>query len=213
MGDESAADGFATFAFDPIGTGGRQEERRGFYERHPEWSLMGKMVLDTRHAIDALEKRPEIDPENIYLVGYAMGGMTALLTAAIDERVAGVVSVAGFTPFRTDTDAAGTGGVRRYSHLYGWLPRLGEFVGAESKIPVDFGEIIACIAPRLAIIMAPKGDWHATHADIVAAVDAARQAYELMDAESRLKLLNPDDWNRFTTEMQMQVITWLNSYL
>ncbi|MFN2271112.1 MAG: hypothetical protein ACK2US_09770, partial [Anaerolineae bacterium] len=126
---------------------------------------------------------------------------------------AGVVSVAGFTPFRTDTDAAGTGGVRRYSHLYGWLPRLGAFVGAESKIPVDFDEVIACIAPRFAIIMAPLGDWHATHADIVAAVDAASQAYELMDAESRLKLLSPDDWNRFTAEMQMEMITWLNSYL
>jgi hypothetical protein len=38
-----------------------------------------------------------------------MGGMVATLTAAVDERVSGVVSVAGFTPFRTDTDAAGTG--------------------------------------------------------------------------------------------------------
>jgi len=174
---------------------------------------MGKMVLDARHAIDALEQRPEIDPDHVYLVGYAMGGMTALLTAAIDERVAGVVSVAGFTSFRTDTDAAGTGGVRRYSHLYGWLPRLGAFVGAESRIPVDFDEIIACIAPRLAILMAPKGDWHATHADIVDAVNAASQAYALMDAEPKLKLLSPDDWNRFTAGMQMQVITWLNSYL
>jgi hypothetical protein len=61
--------------------------------------------------------------------------------------------------------------------------------------------------------MAPKSDWHATHADIVDAVNAARQAYELMGAESRLKLLSPDDWNRFTAGMQMQVITWLNSYL
>ncbi|MFL7794360.1 MAG: hypothetical protein AB8I69_19615, partial [Anaerolineae bacterium] len=116
-------------------------------------------------------------------------------------------------PFRTDTDAAGTGGVRRYSHLFGWLPRLSEFVGAESKIPVDFDEIIACIAPRLAIVMAPKGDWHATHADIVDSVNAARQVYEMLDEGSRLKLLSPDDWNRFTTEMQIQVITWLNSYL
>ena len=213
MDDESAADGFTTFAFDPIGTGARQEERREFYEHYPEWSLMGKMVLDARHAIDALGKRPEINSDHVYLVGYAMGGMTALLTAAIDERVAGVVSVAGFTPFRTDTDAAGTGGVRRYSHLFGWLPRLSEFVGAESKIPVDFDEIIACIAPRLAIVMAPKGDWHATHADIVDSVNAARQVYEMLDEGSRLKLLSPDDWNRFTTEMQIQVITWLNSYL
>jgi len=69
MDDKSAADGFVTFAFDPIGTGARQEERREFYARYPEWSLMGKMVLDARHALNALEQRPEIDADNVYLVG------------------------------------------------------------------------------------------------------------------------------------------------
>lgn len=204
---------FVTFAFDHIGTGGRQEERRNFYTQYHDWSLMGKMVFDVRHAIDAVSQRPDIDPEHIYLVGYAMGGMVATLTAAIDDRVAGVVSVAGFTPFRTDTDEAGTGGVRRYSYLYGWIPRLGQFVGEEAKIPVDFNEIIACIAPRLTIVMAPKYDWHATHSDVVASVNMAHNAYKLLGSESKLKLISPNDWNRFTDEMQTQVIFMLNSYL
>ncbi len=120
--------GFLVFSFDPIATAERQEERRTFYERYPSWSLMGQMVLDARHAIDAALSNPDADPKQIYLVGFAMGGMVAEFTAALDDRVAGAVSVAGFTPFRTDTDSCGTGGIRRYSHLYGWLPRLGTFV-------------------------------------------------------------------------------------
>ena len=152
--------GFVVLAFDPIGTGTRQFERRDFYQRHPSWSLMGRMVRDARWAIDVLSQCPDVDPRRIALFGYAMGGQTALLTAALDDRAAAAVSVAGFTPFRGDTDARGAGGVRRYSHLYGWLPRLGAFVGQESCVPVDFDEVLSAIAPRPALVVAPRLDWH-----------------------------------------------------
>jgi len=201
--------GFVTLAFDPIGTGGRQEERRSFYERYPEWSLMGKMVLDARHAVDALAACPAVDPERIYLVGYALGGMVGVFTAALDDRVAGVASVAGFTPFRTDTAASGTGGIRRWSHLYGWLPRLGAFVGHESKVPVDFSEMLACVAPRPMLTVALMQDWHATHPEVVIAVSQASKAYQLLGAGGKVELLSPDDWNRLTNERQDEVISWL----
>jgi len=202
--------GYITLAFDPIGTAGRHVERRDFYREHPNWSLMGKMVLDARNAVDVLEKLPEVDTEKIYLVGYAMGGMAASLAAALDDRVAGAAIIGGFTPFRTDTDDSGAGGVRRYSHLYGWMPRLGAFVGREAKVPVDFPEILAAAAPKGLCVVAPRKDWHATHADVVKAVGQARKAYKLLGAADALDFLEPDDWNRLTTEMQGQVIRWLN---
>ncbi|HBY60245.1 MAG TPA: hypothetical protein DEH78_10505, partial [Solibacterales bacterium] len=46
--------GFAVFAFDQIGFGSRVEQARRFYHRYPRWSLLGKMVADTRAAVDAL---------------------------------------------------------------------------------------------------------------------------------------------------------------
>ncbi len=46
--------GFAVLAFDQIGFGARVLDARDFYRRYPKWSLMGKMVADTRAAIDAL---------------------------------------------------------------------------------------------------------------------------------------------------------------
>ena len=61
-------------AFDPIATGNRQDERRDFYDRYPHWSLMGKMVHDARHAIDAALAAPDVDPKHVYLIGFGMGG-------------------------------------------------------------------------------------------------------------------------------------------
>ncbi|MGE5611313.1 MAG: dienelactone hydrolase family protein [Bacillota bacterium] len=201
--------GFVVLGFDPIGTANRQEERRTFYEQYPHWSLMGKMVLDARHAVDAMRANPDVDPNRVFLVGFGMGGMVATLTAAMDERVSGVVSVAGFTPFRTDTDAAGTGGIRRWSHLYGWIPRLGAFVGQEAKVPVDFDEILASIAPRPMLVMAPKLDWHARHEEVAKAVAAAGKTYERLGAADRLKLERPEKWIEFNDEMQGRVVEWL----
>jgi dienelactone hydrolase len=206
---ELVAAGFATLAYDHIGIGGRQRERRDFYVQYPRWSLMGKMVHDARHAIDAAVASPEVDPSCIFLYGYAMGGLIATLVAALDERVTGVASVAGFTPWRTDPDSKGTGGVRRYSHLYGWIPRLGSFVGREKDIPVDLDEILALVAPRPALVVAPELDRHATLSDIKEAIRQVGNAYSVLGARGALRLETPYDENRLSDAIQRNVISWL----
>ena len=57
-------------------------------------------------AVDALSKDELVDPERIYLFGYSLGGTVAIYEAALDPRVKGIVSIAGFTPMRTDTAAS-----------------------------------------------------------------------------------------------------------
>ena len=79
--------GFAVLAFDQIGFGTRVRDAREFYRRYPKWSLMGKMVADTRAAIDAASALDTIDPKRIYVLGYALGAKVGLLTAALDDRV------------------------------------------------------------------------------------------------------------------------------
>ncbi|HEY0968378.1 MAG TPA: dienelactone hydrolase family protein [Opitutaceae bacterium] len=205
--------GFALMSYDPIATRDRHEERRVFYEKHPDWSLMGKMVQDARDALAGLAARPDVDPTRIYVVGYAMGGMVASYLMALDERPAGAVMVAGFTPFRTDTDDRGTGGVRRWSHDYGWLPRLGTFVGREQEIPVDFDQILAAAAPKPMLVIAPRRDWHSTHAEVAAAVAAAQRAYRAGGAAGALTLESPDRWLEYNESMQTQTVDWLRQQL
>lgn len=205
----SARAGFVTFAFDPISTALRQEERREFFDRHPDWSLVGKMVLDVRHAVDALRGMPGVDPGRIYVVGYAIGGIVAMLAAALDERVAAAVSIAGLTPWRSESADSPTGGLAALSHLDGWIPRLGAFIGRENETLVDVDEIIASVAPRPIFVIAPTHDWHADMPALARAVETARRAYAAAGHADALKLLIPDDWNRLTNAREDEAIAWL----
>jgi dienelactone hydrolase len=196
--------GCAVFAFDQIGHGARIDEVRNFYHRYPHWSLLGKMVEDTLAAVEAVGRVDFVDPRRIWLVGYGLGGMVALHAAALDPRVAGVVSVAGFHPLRTDTLDRGTGGVARWS---GWLPlqpRLGAFVREERRIPYDYHELLGLIAPRPALIFTPRIGPAPTLADVRASVAEAAKVFELLWAKANLQFYELDDYDRLSPEtMQM----------
>ncbi len=197
--------GCAVFAFDQIGNGTRVEEVRNFYARYPKWSLLGKQVEDTLAAVEALGKVEFIDAKRIWLLGYGTGGMTALHAAALGESIAGVVSVAGFTPMRTDTPEKGTGGVARWSVWMPLLPKLGVFAGHESRIPYDYHEVLGLIAPRPALVFAPKVDYQATVKDLKHCVEEAGGVYGLYVAKEALRFEELDDYNHFSPETQNAV--------
>ena len=205
--------GYAVLAYDQSGFGARQDETQHFYERYPKWSHMGRMVEDVHAAIDKLVNDPQVDASRVYLYGYSIGAETALYAAATDARVKGVVSVAGFTPMRTDTAAKGTGGVARFSHQRDFTPRVGYFVGHESQIPYDYQDVLALVAPRPVLVVQPTIDREATPADVHAAVDAAKPVYALYHADDKLTLMEPDDINRLTNETMQKTIDWMKAQL
>jgi dienelactone hydrolase len=207
---ELTEQGFAVFTYDMLGFGNRIEEATRFYERYPNWSKLGKMVTDTKGALDALSNFDFIDNERIIVAGYSLGATVGLYAAATDERIAGVVSVAGFTPMRTNTLDRGTEGIKTYSHLHGLRPRLGFFVGNESRIPVDFNEIIASIAPRPVLIIAPEFDKDAHLQDIKTTIKEAEQVYTLFKKPENIQLQVPWDINRFSPEMRETMYEWLS---
>lgn len=199
--------GYAVFAFDVLGFGNRIEEGTRFYERYPHWSKMGKMVADVKAATDALANLEIIDNRKIYTAGYALGGTVGLFATALDDRIAGTISVAGFTPLRNNNRA--TEGIRAYSHLHGLLPRLGFFVGNEARIPFDFHDLIGAIAPRPLFIVAPKHDWNASPIHIEKAVLESEKIYNLYSHPKKIQLLQPDSDNRFSIEIQQAIYEWI----
>jgi dienelactone hydrolase len=205
--------GYAVLAFDQCGFGSRMNEAGPFYDRYPHWSQLGRMVEDTRAAIDALEKDSLVDPRRIYLFGYTLGGMVALHTAAVDPRVKGVVSISGFTPMRTDTADSGTGGIARLSQERPLLPRLGFFIGHEAQIPYDYDELLAAIAPRPVLVVQPQMDCDATPADVRRSVEAARKVYALYRASDMLAMDEPMDYQRLPTATQDRIVAWMKQHL
>jgi pimeloyl-ACP methyl ester carboxylesterase len=204
-----ARQGFVVFAYDQIGNGSRIEEAARFCERYPHWSLLGKMVTDACAALDVVESLPYVDAKRIFLLGYSLGGMVALHTAALDQRVAGVVSVAGFTPMRLDAPEKGTGFVSSVSRWHVLQPRLGAFLGQERRIPYDYHEVLALIAPRPLVVVAPKHDREHSLADVQLCTEEVRKVYELFSSRENLDLVVPDDYNRLSPELQQEVLAKL----
>jgi pimeloyl-ACP methyl ester carboxylesterase len=198
--------GYAVLAFDQSGFGSRLAETGPFYDRYPHWSHMGRMVEDVRAAVDTLEKDSLVDPKRIYAFGYSMGATVGLYSAALDSRIAGVVSICGFTPMRS-------GDVTRYSQERDLMPRLGFFAGHEAQIPYDFHEVLGLIAPRPALVVQPLLDRDATPADVEAAVGEARKVYTLYSASDKLGYRQPWDYNRLPNGLQDQVIEWMKGTL
>jgi pimeloyl-ACP methyl ester carboxylesterase len=206
--------GYAVYLYDQIGFGSRLvEESKYFYERFPHWSKMGRMVADVRWAVDALPETGLVDSERIWVAGYSLGGAVALFSAALDERIAGVVSVCGFTPMRLNTPGKTAEGIYEYSHLHGLLPRLGFFVKNEMRIPFDFHEILAAIAPRPVLVVAPAWDQYASFFDIQQCIGEVKKVYDLYKEKEKIELFAPEDYNRFSEEMRNKVISWMKQNL
>jgi len=205
--------GYAVLAYDQSGFGSRLAETGEFYDRYPKWSHMGRLVEDARSAVDALTKDELVDPERIYLFGYSLGGTVAIYEAALDARVKGIVSIAGFTPMRTDTADRGDGGVARYSMERGLIPTLGFFVGHESQIPYDYQDLLAMIAPRPVLVVEPLLDRDATPEDVESALRQARQVYSLYGSQNKLGMREPWDYNRLPNNTLNDAVEWMTSNL
>jgi dienelactone hydrolase len=203
--------GFVVFAFDMLGCGSRIQEGTRFYERYPHWSKLGKMVADVSSATDMLERLDFVDRERIYIAGYSLGATVGLFSAALDERIAGIASVCGFTPMRPSKGHAEIEGIRMYSHLHGLLPRLGFFTDDPSRIPVDYNEILACIAPRPLLVVSPILDRTAVSSDISSCLKQVREVYQLQGMEKNITFSEPHDYNHFHPSRQDEVLNWLDA--
>lgn len=204
----SAKGNTVLLAFDPLGTGTRQFERQSFYTRHPHWSVMGQMVRDARQAVAALRQVPEVDLRKVYLVGYGLGGLVATLTAAVEERIAGAISIGGWAPLRQGPQ--GREALRLWSVETGWLPRLAPYLDQQADVPVDFDEILTAIAPRRMMVVTPQLDWHANLDDVKAAVLRAQCAWGTANTAQGLDRYTPEDFHRLSTPVIDYCVWWIS---
>lgn len=202
--------GFAVLAIDLLGCCTRIEEGTLFYQRYPEWSKMGKMVADVRACTDAMETFDFIDSDKIFLLGNSLGGTVALLSASLDQRIAGVAVVSGFTPWRNSLYPPAIWSI---SHLHGLLPKLGLWINKPELAPLDFTEILAGIAPRPLMVIAPKLDRHANHSEVKQTMASVKKIYSLYRSDKNLRFETPMEINRLTNDMKEGIIQFFQSKL
>jgi acetyl esterase/lipase len=217
---------------EPVGVGGKSSlhyaaelARRGYVVLAPDYPSFGdyrydfaaddfvsgsmKGIVNHLRAVDLLAERAEVDPQRIGVIGHSLGGHNALFAAAFDERLKVVVTSCGWTPFH---DYYG-------GKIAGWtsdryMPRLRDAYGLDpNKVPFDFYEVLAAIAPRAVFSNSPLHDDNFDVAGVRKAQAAAREVFELHDASAQLKVVYPDCGHDFPSEVRDQAYQFVDRVL
>jgi acetyl esterase/lipase len=168
-----------------------------------------KAVWNNMRAVDYLQSLPEVDGDKIGCIGHSLGGHNAIFTAAFDERIKAVVSNCGFTSFQKYYNG----------NLKGWtsaryMPRIaGEYDLKPEKVPFDFPEVTAALAPRAFLASAPTGDDNFEVSGVKDCVAAARPVYELLGAKEKLAANYPECKHEFPPEVRKAAYEWLDKWL
>ncbi|GIP38385.1 hypothetical protein J31TS4_16650 [Paenibacillus sp. J31TS4] len=113
-----------------------------FYEQHPEWTAVGKMLADHIRAVDLLAALPDADASRIGAIGHSLGGYNGWFLAGLDRRVRVVVSSCGFSSFAGDPDPNRWGQRDWFSHF----PQLTAML-ERGEVPFEWHEIAALALP------------------------------------------------------------------
>ncbi|MCS7314972.1 MAG: exo-alpha-sialidase [Bryobacterales bacterium] len=218
---------------EPAGLGGhpdlhyaRELAERGYvtlapdYPNHGEYkfdpyaagyaSAVMKGIRNHMRAVDLLASLPEVDAARIGVIGHSLGGHNALFLAAFDTRVRAVATSCGFTAF----------GRYRGGDLAGWsrpgyMPRIGERYAMDpARIPFDFPELLASLAPRPVFVHAPLRDDNFDIAGVRESLDFARLVYQkVFGAADRLVGFHPDGGHSFPAEARRQAYQFLDRWI
>lgn len=200
---ELARRGFVTLAPDYPSLG---EHAYDFASTHGYTSGTLKAVWDNLRAVDLLESLSIVDADRIACIGHSLGGHNAIFTAVFDTRLRVVVSSCGFSSLAKDDVPSWTG--PRY------MPRLAsEFGNDVRRIPFDFPELVATLAPRPFLAVAATQDDDFDVSGVRDVLEAARTVYALHDATERLGGEFPEAPHSFPDAARRKAYEFLEKWL
>ncbi|QBI21063.1 hypothetical protein ER308_16770 [Egibacter rhizosphaerae] len=155
-------------------------------------TLARKVLQDAVEAVSVLSAVPGVDPTRLGAVGHSYGGHNTLLLSAIDERIR----------FACASGAAATYRAKIAAEVS--LERALVVPGIAHRLDMD--TVVACIAPRPALLVAGTDDRHAIDASEVAASAAA--AYAATGAADALECRVMDGGHELTGERHELIVGW-----
>ncbi|MBX7168787.1 MAG: alpha/beta fold hydrolase [Pirellulales bacterium] len=186
---------FGTYEFDPYA--------------HGYVSATMKGIWNHLRAVDLLCALPEVDARRIGVIGHSLGGHNSLFVAAFDPRIRCVVTSCGFNSFRHYYGGDLTG----WSHK-GYMPRIADVYGRDpARMPFDFPEVLAAIAPRAVLVVAPQRDANFAVEGVRECVTAAQTVYALLGIPDRLRALYPDAEHNFPPAERQAAYAWMDQWL
>lgn len=198
--------GFVTLIVDTVLYGEIPGTHRGTYNEGAfHWISRGYSpaaaeAWNAMRAIDLLSAREDVDPDRVGVTGHSGGGAVSWWVAATDPRIRAIAS------------SSGTGGEASHlrdhtidSHCDCYFPSRTD--------GTSLLETYALVAPRPALIVAPRLD-SVYHPDSPAAtVDRLRDFYGQLGRESAVELLSINAGHQYTSESRRAIFAWMLTHV
>jgi len=183
---------FGDYSFDPYAHGYASATMKG--------------ISNHRRAVDLLQSLPEVNPDQIGVIGHSLGGHNSLFVAVFDSRIKAVVSSCGFTSFAKYKG----GNLAGWSHR-GYMPRIADvYHNNPAQMPFDFNELLGSLAPRAVFISAPVGDDNFDVSGVKDCVAAALPVYgKIYKQAQNLKVVYPPGGHDFPPEAREAAYAFL----
>jgi hypothetical protein len=181
--------------------------RGGLYDFFPEktFGAVAAWAWGYHRCVDLIHQLPYCDNARIAITGHSRGGKTVLVAGATDTRIALVNDnqscAGGSALFRYVGDSAET--LTILDSFPSWFGKgLRPYLGKEEGIPFDQHCLLASMAPQALLCTYSMDDRWANPEGMVLAVEAAREAYDLLGVGDRLAFHlrtgahshAPEDW-------------------
>ena len=168
-----------------------------------------KAIVNHRRCTDFLASLEFVDAARLGVIGHSLGGHNAIFQAVFDERLQVIVSSCGWCPFADYYEG----------RIKGWtsdryMPLLRTKYELDvSRVPFDFYELVAALAPRTFISVSPEEDSNFAVSGVRKAIPVAGSIYSLLDAREKLVLMTPDCGHDFPADVRMQVYSLIDGAL
>lgn len=151
-------------------------------------------------ALDYLETRPEVDPKRFGVTGRSGGGAYSWWIAALDERIACAVPVAGITDL--------------YNHVVdGCVEGHCDCMYMVNTYRWDYAQVAALVAPRPLLISNSDKDGIFPLEGVVRLHSKVRNIYRLYGKPQNLGLQITEGPHKDTQELRVHAFRWFNRWL
>ncbi len=181
-----------------------------FYEKHPQWTAVGKFTYEHSIAIDVLQSLDQVDGDHIGALGHSLGGHGTFFLAAYDDRIQASACNCGASFFRHNPQVAAWSRDRWYVYFKPLREDL-----LKGDLPaIDFHEIIALIAPRAFLDLSGMNDGHGpTQRQRVLMLMKIMDIYELQEAPQNFAFYVHGRGHSVAHESRQLMYGWMDTHL
>ncbi len=215
-GHELATRGYIVLAPDCLTAGERvypgksRFDSNPFYEKYPNWSMVGKDIEDSMAAVDVLFSLDNVNMNRIGVIGHSHGGSNAIFAMALDDRVSVGVSNCGMSVISEEEKRLEWSAEEGYIYF----PTLRKFLLQGKELPFDIHEVAALIAPRPWLNISAYHDRTLGNQEFLAEVGIQfNHVYRLYERQNHFSYFMHGNDHSFPKYARVLAYEWMDKFM